>query len=266
MSAACSFAGIGSPIHQDNNGGRLKSTIDASAPPSPARTIDFSQQMPHQPFPARTKRLADRQFAFAHRAANLHHAGHVQAHDQQRYHHQGLPDGEEDCHFGVLETAGGVVRFHDAGSELVGRWKFPGQPRGNGRNSRARLRHTGAGQQAAVNAHKCLAAIETRALVTHKKWMLFEREKKDGIKKRNMAGKCFRCDAGDDVWRAIQSQRLADDVGVGGEVLPPEPVPQDHGGRGRVRLEESRPPHERHADRAEVVGRDEHCLCPPLRS
>ena len=46
-----------------------------------------------QPSPARADRLADGQFPLTHRAANLHHAGDVQAHDQQHRSGQGQRDG-----------------------------------------------------------------------------------------------------------------------------------------------------------------------------
>ena len=56
----------------------------------------FGQQMLHQPSPARADRLADGQFPLTHRAANLHHAGDIQAHDQQHRSGQGERDGLDD--------------------------------------------------------------------------------------------------------------------------------------------------------------------------
>src|SRR6185503_3975166 len=76
--------------------------------------------------------------------------------------------------------------------------------------------------------------------------------------KREMAVELIRCDTRHDMRDIVQRECLADDVRIGSEMVLPVPVSNDDGRFGFSRRGEARPSKQRHADRLEVVPRDEH--------
>ena len=90
----------------------------------------------------------------------------------------------------------------------------------------------------------------------------FEREKELSLLIAHVTGKMLRRDADHDMRDAIQRERLSDDVRVGTHLVLPVAVSKNHDGfsgqrviTGRV---ESGASSQRHAERLEVVRRDEH--------
>ncbi len=72
----------------------------------------------------------------------------------------------------------------------------------------------------------------------------------------HVAIELIRRDARHDMRGIIQRERRADDVRIGGEMILPVPVSQDHGRlAGRAEARSARQPH---ADRLEIVRGDEH--------
>ena len=88
--------------------------------------------------------------------------------------------------------------------------------------------------------------------------MTFQRKKdSDFSVPGDVAIKLIRCDARHDMRDVVQRERLADDVRIGGEMVLPVPVSQNHGRLGG--RAEARSARQRHADRLEVVRGDKHC-------
>ena len=85
----------------------LKSTTEANVPSQARQDDGFGQEILDQPSPARADRLAYRQFPLTHRATNLHHAGDVQADDQQHHPGQGQRDGLKEPELWALQNASG---------------------------------------------------------------------------------------------------------------------------------------------------------------
>ena len=83
---------MGCPTSQDSTDGNVEEHKRSESASESRQDDRFGQKILDQPSPARADRLADRQFPLAHRAANLHHAGDIQAHDQQHRSGQGQRD------------------------------------------------------------------------------------------------------------------------------------------------------------------------------
>ena len=83
----------GFPIIHDSSRRDVEEHERSKSRPDDRQQDGFGEKIPDQAAAAGADRLADRQFAFSHRAANLHHAGDVQAHDEKHHARQREPDG-----------------------------------------------------------------------------------------------------------------------------------------------------------------------------
>ena len=79
----------------------------------------FEEQMSDQLPPSGAESGANRQLALAVGAADQHHAGDVQAHDEKHRSRQCEPDGLNQRELGTDEIAHTLVRLSDAGLVLV---------------------------------------------------------------------------------------------------------------------------------------------------
>src|SRR5262245_14448457 len=87
--------------------------------------------------------------------------------------------------------------------------------------------------------------------------MTFERQKDRHLSvEREVAIKLIRCDARYDMRDVVERERLADDVRIGGEMILPVAVSQNH---AWLSVAEARSAKQRHADRLEIVRGDKHC-------
>src|SRR4030095_2073501 len=114
-----------------------------------------------------------------------------------------------------------------------------------------RLRHADSGHQASVDKHPLFASVGTGGTNTR---MTFERKKdSDFSVPADVAIESFRSDARHDMRHVVQRERLADDVRIGGEMVLPVPVSQNHGRLGS--RAEARAAKKRHAARLEGLKR-----------
>jgi hypothetical protein len=87
-----------------------------------------------------------------------------------------------------------------------------------------------------VKAQPLLRAITPKVLVGHRPGageqprMAFERQEEVPRTKSDVTAKRIRRHTHDEVRNAIQSQRLANDVGIGAQAVLPEPVGEDDDG------------------------------------
>ena len=121
-SASCSCSGYRLPVSQDNSDGHVEEHQRGERSTRARQDDRFGQEILSQPCPAGADRLADGQLALAHRAAHLHHAGDIQAHDQQHHAGERVARRPECARCSDATSAPErVVRRGDAGLELVGR-------------------------------------------------------------------------------------------------------------------------------------------------
>ncbi len=224
----------------------------------------FEEQMLDQSPPIRAERHADRELALASRAADQHHAGNIQAHDRQHRSHQAEQDGAHTPALRTPRRPHRAVGLHRGRLEFVRRRIALGQAGYGGRDQRVGLLDVDARVEAAVHAYPIGRAIVAQiGVLAQPRVPLQGQEDRRArrVEAMEVTAEVVGCDPDHRMRDPVDRHGLADDAGVRRQPAPPEVVAQDDArlGRGFVvdRGIESLTARQRHAERAEVVGRDE---------